>query len=43
MIEGKGKKSMWMGIFGVAFAVAVGILGANYAQKNFIDKDETEA
>ena len=43
MIGKEGKKSMWMGIFGVAFAVAVGILGANYVQKSFIDKDETEA
>ena len=29
MIEGKGKKSMLMGVLGVAFGVMIGIIGAN--------------
>jgi|TARA_B100001094_G_scaffold310702_1_gene345559 hypothetical protein len=39
MIEGKGKKSMLMGILGVAVGVMIGIIGANVVEKNFLDKD----
>jgi|TARA_R100000908_G_scaffold65169_1_gene52438 hypothetical protein len=43
MIEGKGKKSMWMGVFGVAFGVMVGIIAADMVKKNFLNKDGEEA
>ena len=39
MIEGKGKKSMMIGILGVAFGVMIGIIGANMVEKNFLKKD----
>ncbi len=33
MIEGKGKKSMLMGILGVAFAVFIGVTAADMYSK----------
>ena len=42
MIEKGKSKSMWMGIFGVALGVAIGIIGADAIKKNFLNKkDET--
>ena len=40
MIGGKGKNKVLFGILGVAFGVMIGIIGANYAEKNFLNKDD---